>query len=250
MLVTILATVYFVVFCKLRVLGVVLGVLAGDSVLMITLIAATIRTYNLRLDHKIWRKMIAFGIPFTPHHLQAIGLAQFGQYMLYTMLGPGEAGIYSTAAKFAMPLTFTVNAIQSAWVPFKFQIHAEDPDPKAFFSSVVTYYFAALSYLWLGVSLWGPEMVRWLTPTQYHAAALFVPVVTLISVAIGGYFMMGTGLELGNDTRRAPLVSFISWDRSQPCFCTHSYLEGIWAAAATTVGCGHGLCALSIRQST
>ncbi len=206
---TILATIYFVVFCKLKVLGVVLGVLAGDASLMIVLIAATFKLYNLRIDRVLWRKMIAYGGPYTPHHLQAIGLAQFGQYMLYKMLGPSEAGIYNTAAKFAMPLGFTVNAIQSAWVPFKFQIHAEDPDPKSFFRSIVTYYFAGLFYLWLGVSLWGPEMIRWLTPAEYHPAALFVPVAALISASIGVYFMLGTGLELGNDTRMAPLVSFV-----------------------------------------
>jgi O-antigen/teichoic acid export membrane protein len=152
--------------------------------------------------------MVSYGLPFVPHHMQAVGLDLFGMYMVGNMLGLSAVGIYGIATKLSSPVSFVVGAVQASWVPYKFQIHAEDPDPHAFFSSSFLYYVAGLSYLWVGVSLWGPEVIRLMTTSQFHAATQLVWAVALIPVSQGIYFMCGTGIELSENTRIYPLVSF------------------------------------------
>jgi O-antigen/teichoic acid export membrane protein len=116
--------------------------------------------------------------------------------------------LYNVATRFALPVAFVVNAVQASWVAYKFQIHAEDPDARSFFQSTLTYYVAALAYLWVGVSLWGPEAVRLMTAADFHAAATLVWAVSLVPVCQGMYYMSGTGIELSDNTRPFPLVSF------------------------------------------
>ena len=111
--------------------------------------------------------------------------------------------------KFDAPLGFVIGAVQQAWTAYKFQIHADDDDPAGFFRTAVTYYVAGISYLWLGVAIWGPEMVRLLTHADFHPAAQLVEVVALINVAQGLYFMMGTGLELSDNTARRSSRQFL-----------------------------------------
>jgi O-antigen/teichoic acid export membrane protein len=206
-LLTAAPTIWFVVVQGSGVHGFVFGTLAGEVVTAVLAFLVTWGSFGSGFNLPTWREMLSYGLPFVPHHAQAVALALFGQYMVREMLGFGEAGLYNIATKLAMPVSFVVTAVQNSWVAYKFQIHAEDDDPKSFFRSTFTYYIAALAYLWVGVCLWGPEMVRLITPEAYHAAAGLVWATTLIPVAQGVYFMSGTGMELSSNTRPFPLVS-------------------------------------------
>jgi O-antigen/teichoic acid export membrane protein len=204
---TTVPTIWFVVVQQQGVRGVVLGTLTGEVLSAVLAFFCTLGSFRAGFNLPTWREMLSYGLPFVPHHLQAVALALFGQYVVREMLGFHEAGLYNVASKFAMPVTFVVTAVQNSWVAYKFQIHAEDDDPKAFFRSTFTYYVAAITYLWVGVSLWGPEMVRLMTTEGFHPAARMVWAVSLIPLAQGIYFMSGTGMELSDNTRPFPLVS-------------------------------------------
>jgi O-antigen/teichoic acid export membrane protein len=206
-IISICTTILFVVGFEMGVKGWVLGMLAADLTLLVLAFACTWGSFDLRLDRTVWKSMISYGLPFVPHRLQAVALAQFSQYMVREMLGLGDAGIYSIATKFALPVGVTVNAIQEAWVPFKFQIHSQESDARPYFRSIFTYYFAAIMYLWVGVSLWGFDVVRLMTAPDYHAAAMLVPVLALLRVSQGVYFMLGTGIELTDRTAAFPMIS-------------------------------------------
>jgi len=204
---TTLPTIWFVVVQEMGVPGWVLGTLVGEALSTISAFCFTVGSFRMGFNRSTWREMLSYGLPFVPHHLQAVALALFGQYMVREMLGFNEAGLFNIASKFAMPVVFVVTAVQNSWVAYKFQIHAEDEDPKAFFRSTFTYYIAAITYLWVGVSLWGPEMVRLMTTEGFHQAALLVWAVSLVPLAQGIYFMSGTGMELSDNTRPFPLIS-------------------------------------------
>jgi len=204
---TTLPTIYLVVVVEQGVRGAVLGVLIGEICTTVAFYVCTTGAFRFAFDKEIWREMLSYGLPFVPHHLQAVALIVFGQYMVREMLGLDEAGIFNVATKFAVPVAFVVTAVQNSWAAYKFQIHAEDDDPQAFFRSTFTYYIAALSYLWVGVALWGPEVVRLMTAPEFESAATMIWATGLVPVMQGVYYMAGTGMELSNNTRPFPLVS-------------------------------------------
>ena len=206
-LISIATTIVFVVGFQMGALGWVIGMLAADTSLLVLGMAVTRKSFDFGFDRTIWRSMSSYGLPFVPHRLQSVALAQFSVYMVREMLGLGEAGIYGMATRFALPVGVVVNAVQEAWVPFKFQLHAQEAEPTPFFRSMFTYYFAAISYLWVGVSLWGFDVVRLMTTPPYHPASYLLPVLALLRVSQGIYFMMGTGVELSDRTGAYPLIS-------------------------------------------
>jgi O-antigen/teichoic acid export membrane protein len=203
------ATLTLVIGADLGVRGVVLGGLLAEFVTTFAQLAFTLKDFRSTVDWQLWKGMLAYGLPFTPHQLQAVALELFGIYMVRQMLGIEAAGLYGIANRFASPVSLVVNSIQASWVPYKFHIHADDSDPKAFFQSAFVYYVAGLSYLWVGVALWGPEVVRLMTAPNFHSAAWIVWATALVPVAHGLYFMSSTGIELGNNTRSMPLVSLL-----------------------------------------
>lgn len=206
-LLSVILTVWLVVVEDAGLQGVVVATLAAEATVVAINLWLTFRSFKLAVSIKMWRAMFGYGIPFLPHRILATGMVYFGQYITRSMLGLHQAGLYHTAMRISMPTSLVVGAVQNSWVPIKFQIHAEDPDPAATFRSLVCYYMAGISYLWLGVSVWGPEAVRVMATPPFHDALYLVPALALIPVSRSLYFMFGTGFEFSASTKAAPIAS-------------------------------------------
>ncbi len=210
LLVSAAATLFFLFAEGMKAEGIILGTLAGDAVGMVASFGVTFRRFKLTIhDSSMIRPMLSYGLPFLPTQLQTLGLTLLGQYIIRAFLGLDAAGLYNVAFKLAVPLAFVVDSVHKAWVPYKFHIYAHDENPKYFFRTVVTYYSAGITYLWLGVCVWGPEALRLLTNPSFHAAAPLVPFIASIALARGIRFMVCTGMELGEDMRALPVASFL-----------------------------------------
>ena len=207
LLLSVACTIWMVVVLQWGVWGVLAGSLVADVVFMVILFTITSRFFRYGFHFDIWRQLLDFGLPLVPHQFQLLGLGLLGQYTVGHMLGMREAGLYSVAIKLSMPIAFVVNSVANAWTPFKYEIHANDEDPAAFFRTSFTYYFAGVVYLWVGVCLWGPEVVWLMTDRSFHDAAWLVPVVGLIPISQGLASMIGTGMEVSDNMRPYPLVS-------------------------------------------
>jgi O-antigen/teichoic acid export membrane protein len=200
-------TVWLVMVEGAGLQGVVVATLAAETIVVAINVWLTFRSFKLAASVTMWRAMFGYGIPFLPHRILATGMVHFGQYITRSMLGLHQAGLYHTAMRISMPTNLVVGAVQTSWVPIKFQIHAEDADPAASFRSLVCYYMAGISYLWIGVSVWGPEMVRVMATPPFHDALYLVPALALIPVSRSLYFMFGTGFEFSASTKTAPIAS-------------------------------------------
>jgi O-antigen/teichoic acid export membrane protein len=230
-------TVWMLVVWQLGIWAVVWGTLVAEVTLTLAQLVLTSSSFRAGFQWATWKQMASYGLPFVPHHLQAAGLELFGLYMVREMLGLGAAGVYGVATRFASPISFIVSAVQQSWVPYKFQIHAEGAGARKFFESTLTYYVAAISYLWVGVALWGPEAVRLIAGAKFHDAAFLIWAVALIPVAQGLYFMSGTGLELSDNTRPMPLVSFSGLVMVvSAAFLLVPWMGALGAALATSIG--------------
>lgn len=208
-LIAILLTIFYVAYLKMGVQGAVVANLIGTSLNSVLRFLVTLRSFRMRLRLETWKSMLSYGLPFVPHRLFSYTLTQFASYMTGTMLGLDQLGLYSVATRLTIPLIFAINAVQQAWVPYKFQVHAEDKQPTLFFGSIVSYYLVVMCYLWVGISIWGPVVLRLMTNVRFHTAANLIPLVGLIPLGQGIYYMFGTGVELSDNTRPMPVISFL-----------------------------------------
>ena len=60
----------------LGVRGVVLGGLLAEFVTTFAQLAFTLKDFRPTVDWQLWKGMLAYGLPFTPHQLQAVALDQ------------------------------------------------------------------------------------------------------------------------------------------------------------------------------
>ncbi|MCB2173562.1 oligosaccharide flippase family protein [archaeon] len=200
-------TIWYVVVKQWGLYGFVIAGLISNIFSLLLRLVIIIKGFRIYFSFQQWKALINYGLPFVPHHLFAVGITQFGLFIINEMLGLTEVGLYNIATKITMVVVLVVMAIQKAWVPYKFQIHAETEQPSDFFRSVTSYYIAITSYLWVGVSIWGPEVLRIMTSENFHEATNLIPFVCMIPISQGYYFMFGTGIELTDDTKPMPLIS-------------------------------------------
>lgn len=187
--------------------GAVIGLLCGTAMQTLVAVSVTLPWFRPRLNYRTFSEMAKYGLPFVPHDLIAAALASVGQYVVGARLGLVEAGHYSIASRFALPVGLAVNALVTAWGPFKFEVHATHERPQDFFRSVTTYYAAAVGMFWVLITFAGREFILLGTNPKYHPAAGLVSVLAGVHVVRGLYVLFSSGFELGNDTRSLPLVT-------------------------------------------
>lgn len=207
LLVTIGSTIYLVVYQDQGVMGVLIGGLVGAVCAMVLIIICCLKYMRFSFDRIELQAMMSYGLPFLPHRLLTFGSTFLGQYLIKTYVGLSATGLCDIALRFAVPLTFIVGSVQSAWVPLKFQIHREEEDASLIFKKVISTYLIFVLAIFLALATFGPELLRLFTAPEFHSAANLLPFVLLIPLARSAYFMLGTGFEFTNNTKPVPLIS-------------------------------------------
>jgi len=232
--ITIMLSIVLVVHYRWGVLGVVSGQLGGAVVTCILRFAMIGRFSYWKINPVIWKSMIFYGLPMVPHQLLSIAFMQFNVFVVWSLLGANEAGMFNIATKIAMPLSFLIGAGQEAWVPIKFQIASSESDGKEVFRTIANYYFATILSLWVAISVLGPDIVRVMTASEFHRSRMLVPYVAMIPVMQGAYWMLGSGYGLGTSQRTLPLISLLGLAIVVVCSLGFVPYFGSYGAAVST----------------
>ena len=106
----------------------------------------------------------------------------------------GEVGIYSLGYRFGEILSFVVTAFQLSWPQFVFS-HRKQEDAPQLFAQMTSYWVALLFFMWLGLSVAAPELLRIMATPAYYGAAAVVPVIAFAQALDSGRFIFGPEVE-------------------------------------------------------
>lgn len=187
--------IYFVVFKKMHVEGVVYSSLISGGVSAIVLGAYLINYTKFSFSMPKVREMMRFSLPFI-----AVGLLSyyinFGDRYFIRLFGGGldAVGIYSLGYKFGFLLTFIVgDPFSNIWDTEKFRIYKESSDPITVYRTVFLGYMSVISVVFLGISLFGNNIIQLMANKEYWSAAELIPVVCMAYVfnCMNGYTTLG-----------------------------------------------------------
>jgi O-antigen/teichoic acid export membrane protein len=156
LLLNVAMTLLFVVYFRWGVLGSVIGNVAGSAsaAILVTMVVSS-RTWVAFARVKV-RELLEYSLPFVPYFLQAVAMGFVGQYLIKEKVGLEDAGFYSIAVRFALPIAIFLNAVNSSWAGYKFDIRQGEADPKKTYRAIFSVYTVFVSLIWLMVSLWMP----------------------------------------------------------------------------------------------
>jgi O-antigen/teichoic acid export membrane protein len=185
-LVTIGITILLVVVLDKGPMGVLVGNFSGTLAVYAVLLGYRRAQLGLEFDRSLFRRMIAFGMPFVPS-VVALSIIEFSdRFFLLKFWDQHELGLYGIGVRISAALLFLLTAFRTAWPAFAFSIR-DDDEARRTFAYVLTYVIFVASWAALALGLGSPWLVRLLTTPDFYEGARAVAPLAFAWVALGGY---------------------------------------------------------------
>jgi O-antigen/teichoic acid export membrane protein len=202
-------SVILVIVYKLGVLGMIYGQIFGQVMMFTSLTFIIKRSYKLIPNWILFKQMLSYGLYSVPAQLMDSVMQQMGQYMIKSILSLKETGLYGVATRITAPILVVGNSMRYAHTAFFFQILNEERNPSQYLRALASFYIAFLAYLWVGVSIWGVEILRLLTPTEYHIASHLIAPIAIIPLLVNVYTFMASGIDSGKNLKPYIVVNLV-----------------------------------------
>jgi O-antigen/teichoic acid export membrane protein len=197
--ITTLLAVGLVAWIHLGATGVVLSQLLGEFIMCLLLTRVTFRMLRAGFHWEDIKAQLLYGLPLIPSGAAAFALDLVDRWFLKHYHSVSEVGIYSLGYRFGEILTFVVTAFQLSWPQFLFA-HRKQEDAPQLYSHMTNYYTAFILFLWLGLAVAAPELIRLMATPAYYSAATVVPIVGFALALDGLTFMFNIGVLFAKKT--------------------------------------------------
>jgi len=171
--------IWLIAFLKLGVMGVVISGCSCSAIFAIGLALYTVSRTGYAFDFGIAKRMLAFNLPLWFSGLAAIYIFSSNRYYIRVFSSLDQIGLYELAAKFAGVLPLLVwSSFSQFWEMERFK-HYEKGRPNPTFKNVFRFVSTALIIVALGISIFSEPAIRLMSASQFYAAAISVPALTL-----------------------------------------------------------------------
>lgn len=124
-------------------------------------------------NREYWRYALEFGLPLIMYYLSQMIFNQSDKLMIQHMVGLDKAGIYSLIYSCSVIIVFVINAVNSAFVPWKYEkLKDKSYDEIGKVSFLLSFIISVILYL---VLLGGPEIVKIVATEEYYEAIWIMP---------------------------------------------------------------------------
>jgi O-antigen/teichoic acid export membrane protein len=174
-------TVYFIAYRGKKVEGIYEAQLIGNAVYYLVVSRFILKNIEFRFERVMLKGMLKFSYPLLFTSLAGIILTISDRYVLRFISDLAFVGIYSLGYKIANTLrVFIITSVNLAIQPMIYKM-IDQPDNKRFYSKIMTYFSFGLMICALGLSLFGRELIKFLSKTNpdYWEAFTIVPVISL-----------------------------------------------------------------------
>lgn len=186
-LLNVLFSLFFVVYLRLGVLGLIFGQLIAGSIVFVLLAYKFARMLPFVFSMILLKDSLKLSIPLTPRIFFGIIGTQFDKYMIGLLNTVGGVGVFSLGQKIANIVFTFMTAIQNVFSPQVYKRMFEMDERSG--GEAIGKYLTPFIYISIAggmfVSLFSEEIIVILTPPSYHDA---INVVSLLSLLYGTYF--------------------------------------------------------------
>ncbi len=151
------------------------------------------------------KKMFVYGFPIMWAGLAIWIMDSSDRFFLLHFSDLSEIGKYSIGNTFSQPVLLLNMAVQMSFsvLFLDFYYKEEDkgkPHSKTIAITGFKHYFAASLMLSLLISVFGKDLVSWITTPEYTAGALAIPFLAFSHIAAQSYQTMGPGIVISGKT--------------------------------------------------
>jgi O-antigen/teichoic acid export membrane protein len=228
--------VYLVGFLHHGITGILYAGFLGEFIAIIILLFRAIPQMQTRIDFKILKVGLKFGLPLVLSSVGFMLLNLSDRYVIKFLIGAGANALYGLAYRVAGVLNmFFVLPFSLGLLPIAYKYYGK-PDDKRFYSKLMTYstYFFIWGFIFL--SLFCKEIISvFAEKPDYQAAYIVVPVILLSYVFSGMRLTAQLGMMLTKNTKHIAWITIGAAALNIGLNFVFIPVYGITAAAANTL---------------
>lgn len=205
-IITILAIIYFVVIKKETIVGIYLGHIIGNLLILFYIIYDNKEKIKLIFDYEFLKKCFKFSSGLLLGSISYLILAAIDRYFLKEYRSFSDVGIYSMGYKFASLIEiFFITSFKKVFTPFKFQEY-QNKDFEYKINKFFDYYNILGIIIFLIISVNIKLVLSIFSTKEFIGAYLITPIITFSYLLYGQIEFYSLGINLKNKTY---ITSFI-----------------------------------------
>ncbi|UCD17186.1 MAG: polysaccharide biosynthesis C-terminal domain-containing protein [Candidatus Zixiibacteriota bacterium] len=196
MLVTMGVTIYFVVFLRWSVRGILLAQIIAFGIEFIILSVLLFRRTIFAYSFSAVREMLHFSVPLIPLQLASFILTMADRFFLQEYRTLDEVGLYSLGYKFAAIMPLLVIEPFRAFGPHIFSLIDTPEECKRTLADFSRYYLAGSLFFALAISMFSREVIMVMSDHSYHEGYRVVFLLCLSYVFYGLNSLTGYAINI------------------------------------------------------
>ncbi|QKG85533.1 oligosaccharide flippase family protein [Kroppenstedtia pulmonis] len=196
-----LASVWFVVFGKMGVMGIVYGQLITQSIVALVLLFGYRKHFTWQVKKKHLRNLLSYGVPLLPALLAFWIMNAVSQPIIYYLVSSEEGGIFGLAVRFASVIALITAAFQHAWRPFSVSIKDRE-DAKQIYSLLGRGFLVLGTFFIMLLSFLIEPVIKFVAGNpDFYAAYPYVWMLALGTLLNTIHLIVGVGLFVQKKTK-------------------------------------------------
>jgi O-antigen/teichoic acid export membrane protein len=202
--------VYAVAFLELGVNGILIGNMISVFFGLMICSYVAIKECGIRYDLSKMKEMFKYSYPFLFSSMSGVVCKNADRFILKTFLSMEAVGIYGLALKFGMLLQeLIIEPFQRSFGAFRFSI-MKQANARDIQARTLNYIVFIVGWTGLGISLFGSDIIRFLTTSAYIGVGNFIPLVVFAHIIGSSAYVFQTGILYTKKTLRLFYINAIS----------------------------------------
>jgi len=211
-IINVVLNVIFLAVFGFGVEGVFLAGLIASVLTFLILLPVSRSTIEFTFSMELWKQLLKFGIPYVPAGAAAIILQVIDRPILKMLTDDATVGIYQANYRLGIVIMLMVAIFDYAYRPF-FLNNARQPDAKQMYARIATYFYTAMLFAWIVVTLFVENIVsirigeNYLIHPEYWNGMPIIPIVMLAYIFTGWVTLLMPGIFIEKKTQYLPVVT-------------------------------------------
>ncbi|RJQ17681.1 MAG: hypothetical protein C4560_08180 [Nitrospiraceae bacterium] len=202
--------VYIIKYMNGGLNGILTGNMISAALVWLGLVIFILRYSGIHFDIPKLKDLWKYCYPLVIAAVPGVAVRNADRLFLGWFTSLEAVGLYALAFRFGLALrNFILEPFQLGFGPFRFKIMNRD-DAQVVYSRLMTYFFLAVSFTALILSVFSREIIEAMSSESYRSAYKVVPLIVLSTVIQGITYITQTGLLVEKRTRYFPYISGVT----------------------------------------
>lgn len=192
---------YFVVFLRLGVLGILWSTLIVAAITTCILIGPIMYKVGVNFNKDRIKEMVRFGLPLIPSQMGAFIVHLSDRFFIKGYCSIADAGLYSLGYRFGtIPGSFVSVPFNQIWQPRRLELYKQ-PNSEVFFGRIFTYYLALIIFVSLGIAVLTKEVLKIIADKRFWSAYEIVPIIVMANIIFTLHYHFNMGIIITKKTK-------------------------------------------------